>query len=447
MKKVVIVPFNTDLNRGDQALVWETAKIIKDVYSPEPVEIYVLESGNTPEEVLRQSNQTAKLGYKVCDPILKHPGRYWSKESQEHVSNGFFRVIKWGLVAVLDFMRSVLLLSRCSLFNRIGDFFLSDRAKKTVRLIREADSIFVKGGGFIHAYGKITDAYQMYYSTFSMLLASRYNKSILMMPNSIGPLMDKLSRSFVAKLLKQCVFISVREHVSYHYLKKELRISCFNYPDLGYYLRADSEINPNDYMGRSLTSGKNIVGITLRPWRFPEAKDPAERYGDYISAFSEFIQYLNGKGYFVCLFVHTLGPSAHENDEIAINDVIAQLRGKGEFEIIKDANLNCYDVMKLYSKCSYFIGTRFHSVIFSQNQNVPTIAISYGGNKGNGIMNDLGLSRFVLNISAVSLQSLQTSFEDLVMSSDTYRSVLETYREELWKKRVDLIKHVKELLH
>lgn len=63
----------------------------------------------------------------------------------------------------------------------------------------------------------MTDAYQMYYSTFSMLLASRYNKPVLMMPNSIGPLMDKLSRSFVSKLLKQCVFISVREHVSYHY--------------------------------------------------------------------------------------------------------------------------------------------------------------------------------------------------------------------------------------
>lgn len=110
--------------------MWETAKIIKGVYSSEPVEIFILESGNTPAEVLRQSGQTAKLGYKVCDPILKHPGRYWSKESQKHVSNDLFRVIKWGLVAFLDFMRSVLLLSRCSMVNRIGDFFLSDRAKK-----------------------------------------------------------------------------------------------------------------------------------------------------------------------------------------------------------------------------------------------------------------------------------------------------------------------------
>lgn len=230
-------------------------------------------------------------------------------------------------------------------------------------------------------------------------------------------------------------------------MKEELHISCFNYPDLGYYLENESEINPNDYMGRSLASGKNIVGITLRPWRFPEAKDPTERYDNYISAFSEFIQYLNGKGYFVCLFVHTLGPSAHENDEIAINDVIAQLRGKGEFEIVKDANLNCYDVMRLYSECSYFIGTRFHSVIFSQNQNVPTIAISYGGNKGNGIMSDLGLSRFVLSISAVSLQTLKILFEDLERSSDTYRKLLKTYRKELLKKRGDLIEQVKELLH
>ncbi len=447
MKKVVIVPFNTDLNRGDQALVWETARVIKEVYKPEPVEIYVLESGNTQEEILRQSNQTVKLGYKVCDPILKHPSRYWSEESQRRVSNGFIRLIKWGTVAGWDFFKSSLLLTRYSLMNRIGDFFLSDRAKKTVEVLQEADSVFVKGGGFIHTYGKVTDAYQMYYSTFSMLLALRYNKPIFMMPNSIGPLKDKLSRVFVSKILKQCDLISVRERISYEFLTKQLQIPCFNFPDLGYYLENESVVDPNDYMERSLSSGKKIVGLTLRPWRFPEAKDPVERYENYISTFSEFVQYLNDKGYFVSLFVHTLGPSAHENDEIAINDVVAKLERSNDFEIVKDASLACNDVMKLYSKCSYFIGTRFHSVIFSQNQNVPTIAISYGGNKGSGIMNDIGLSRFVFGIGSVSLEKLITSFEDLEKSSDSYRKSLESYRDELLGKRVELIKQIKTLVN
>lgn len=446
MKKVVIVPFNTDLNRGDQALVWETARVIKDVYKPEPVEIYVLESGNTQEEILMQSRQTVRLGYKICDPILKHPGRYWSEESQRRVSNGFIRLIKWGIVAFFDFLRSCLLLLRFPLMNRLGDLFLSSRAKETIEILREADSVFVKGGGFIHTYGKVTDAYQMYYSTFSMLLALRYDIPIFVMPNSIGPLKDTLSRIFISKLLKQCNFISVRERISYEFLTRQLRIPCFNSPDLGYYLERESAIDPNDYMKRSLSSGKQIVGLTLRPWRFPESKDSVERYENYILTFSEFVHYLNDKGYFVCLFVHTLGPSAHENDEIAINDVVAKLKGSNDFEVIKDASLACNDVVKLYSKCSYFVGTRFHSVIFSQNQNIPTIAISYGGNKGNGIMNDIGLSRFVLNIDSVSLEKLITLFEDLEKSSNSYRKALESYRNELLEKRVELIRRIRTLL-
>lgn len=59
MKKVLIVPFNTDLNRGDQALVWETARIIRSVYV-EAVDIHVLESGYNENEIKRQSSQSEK---------------------------------------------------------------------------------------------------------------------------------------------------------------------------------------------------------------------------------------------------------------------------------------------------------------------------------------------------------------------------------------------------
>ena len=31
MGKVILIPENTDLNRGDQALVWESIRLIKDI--------------------------------------------------------------------------------------------------------------------------------------------------------------------------------------------------------------------------------------------------------------------------------------------------------------------------------------------------------------------------------------------------------------------------------
>ena len=32
MKQILIIPGNTDLNRGDQALVWESVRLAEDVY-------------------------------------------------------------------------------------------------------------------------------------------------------------------------------------------------------------------------------------------------------------------------------------------------------------------------------------------------------------------------------------------------------------------------------
>ena len=58
-KKVILVPGNTDLNRGDQALVWESIKVIKEVYDNPEV---ILMKGND----YRQYAQTDRLSDDKC---------------------------------------------------------------------------------------------------------------------------------------------------------------------------------------------------------------------------------------------------------------------------------------------------------------------------------------------------------------------------------------------
>ena len=58
MKKIIIVPGNTDLNRGDQALIWESVRLVKEVYGP-GTEIFLIESGNNREDVRLQTGLTA----------------------------------------------------------------------------------------------------------------------------------------------------------------------------------------------------------------------------------------------------------------------------------------------------------------------------------------------------------------------------------------------------
>lgn len=443
MKKILIVPLNTDLNRGDQALVWESIRVIRDVYN-EPVKFFLIETGNSSKEIEKQSKQTRKLGYTFLDPILQHPSRYFVKESEENVENGLSRLFKWGCVALIDFIISLLLLVRWNWLNNFASKFYSCRANETLQALKNIDAVYVKGGGFIHAYGAITDFYQMYYSLFLINLAIRYRKPVYFLPNSIGPLHGFFTRRLVAYVLKNTTFLSVREHISKEYLCKSLSINSKYFADLGYHLENRSNIVISRYLSEEKICRRRVVGITLRPWRFPETKSPKEMNDNYVQTFTKFIDYLELNKYYVYLFVHTLGPSAHENDEIAVDKVYSNLNNRDSCVIIKDPNLNCYDMMRLYSRCDFFVGTRFHSVIFAQNQGVPTIAISYGGNKGNGIMEDLGLSRFVIGITELSFEKLLVAFNEMKRQADTYRTILSEHNENMLTNRSSLIEELKQ---
>lgn len=145
---------------------------------------------------------------------------------------------------------------------------------------------------------------------------------------------------------------------------------------------------------------------------------------------------------------HTLGPSSHEDDRIAIKEVINELpmniRKKTSY--IEDFNLTCKDIEKIYSYYDYMIGTRFHSVIFSLNVNVPSIAIAYGGNKGKGIMNVLGNGDFAIDMDKVFDEILISIFDKLETSRDSYIANLMDKRILIDNQRKELISEIQGLL-
>lgn len=52
MKKIILIPANTNLNRGDQALIWESIRLVCDLYAK--VDISLIEAGIQPDDIQRQ---------------------------------------------------------------------------------------------------------------------------------------------------------------------------------------------------------------------------------------------------------------------------------------------------------------------------------------------------------------------------------------------------------
>ena len=438
MKQVLIIPGNTDLNRGDQALVWESIRLVEDVYGKENVSCFLMTDLYGRDAYL-QNRQTKKLGYRFINTLLKHPGRKFQNKVEDSKGYSKITLAKWGWQAFWDFFHTRLLLSQSKFLRSIGESFLTLNEKETLNVIKTIDVVFVKGGGFIHSYGGITDPYFIYFLTFHLRLAEAYGKKVVMLPNSVGPLKNSIARKIAIKALKKCSLVTVRENLSKSFLKT-LGIEASCYPDLGFFLQP-SEYEMETYLKQhGIPKNQKKIVLTLRPYRFTGYDHPNELFEKYISSFVEFVQYLVAEGYHITFMAHTLGPSSHENDSIAIRNVLEALPNyiHKEISYIEDSELNCRDIEKLYSYYDYMIGTRFHSVIFSLNVNVPSIAIAYGGNKGRGIMEFLDNGEFSIDMDKVTDSILISTFENLKANRENYLANL--------SEKLSLIKDERERL-
>lgn len=427
LNRAIIIPGNTDLNRGDQALVWESARLVKDVYNDDVV--CILMSDLDSKNAFMQNRQTRDLGFTMTDTVLKHPGRRFANKDSDSKSYSQKTLLQWGTQAIIDYLRTRLMLSSLHFLRNIGMLFLTERQKNSVEEIRQCDAIFCKGGGFLHSYGSITDPYFIYYLTYHIRLAEAFRKKVVVLPNSIGPLENRLARHIVKKSLHGCSLVTVRENISKNCLS-ENGVSAQLFPDLGFYL-LPSERDMREYLSsKGVPLDQKKVAMTLRPYRFQGFDNSERLFNNYIAAIRYFVEYLVGENYHVSFIAHTMGPSSHEKDSIAIREVLNHLGEtlREKVSLIEDYNLNCLEIEKIYSYYDYLIGTRFHSVIFALNVQVPAIAIAYGGNKGKGIMNVLGNDAYSIDMDKITGASLVEIFCRLEKDRDSYLV-------NLWKKR------------
>ena len=434
----VVIPNNTDLNRGDQALIWESIRLSED--SGLIGQYYLMECGLTEEEMHLQSWQTKEKGYEFISPILLHPGRGKKTNENSHMYS-YSQLLKWGFQALGDFISSSLLLSKNKSINSIAKKMMSKEQLKALDVISKSKAVIVKGGGFLHSYGRITDVYYMYYSLYHIYLAERLGVPVIIMPNSFGPFEGIFINKMVKSAFKKAHVITARESISQKVVKDEIKIDADLMPDLGFFLENSKKMDMKDYLRqKSVPLGiKKCVAMTLRPYRFPKSEDPNIAYKNYINSIVAFAQWLRAEDYHLIMVAHTLGPSKHEDDRIAIKDVLDNINDKSNITYIEDLNLDCEDIKSLYGEVDYVIGTRFHSVIFAMACGTPSIAISYGGNKGEGIMKDMKLDEYEISIEDINEDNLKMKFIKLIEEEVIAKEKISDYIKYSNNKRKEFI--------
>lgn len=426
------------MNKGDQALVWESHRIAADTGLFD--KLYIISNGDTPEERTKLCAQSEARGFDILENILKHPRRGRHHEG-EVVRESVGSLLSLVTYAIYDFCRLSVLLAICN-NKRLVDALFDRKTAATVSTFRDADVVFIKGGGFIHAYGERTAPYLIWYFLFYVRLAKALRKKVVFLPNSFGPFEGLTVKQQIRNVFPKLERIYAREALSARKLGELLGRDIPVSPDLGFYLEMSQDSSADALLKKyRLSADDQIVGVTIRPWRFPGHADPGKLYENYIQSVVALTQHVLSKGFTVAFCNQSIGPNTHEDDRNAIREVMRRI--SHEKVVWIDEDLPC-DVLKaLYSRFYTFVGTRFHSVIFSLTSRVPSLAIGYGGNKAKGIMADFNLEGCTIPIDAVSGQQLIDMFDALLGRYDEIRNTLDGNIRMLAEKRQALIADLK----
>lgn len=270
----------------------------------------------------------------------------------------------------------------------------------------EGVDVVVIGGGPLKESGQMRE-----WST-RLAIAKSLGKKIMIYGCGVGPLHSARGRRHVARILRLADRITLRD-----------AISVKNAVELG--IPADHiTLAADPAMGLSIPSvrfvGRNAepltIGVSLRrlsrhyapTGRTIEATRQELVFQD--AARCTVRRVLEMQETRVVLVPMALRPD--DDDRIVLRELHAGLDHDPRISLIEDY-ASPAALLEHFKKFDFFVAMRFHSAVFAMLSQVPLVAIDYDsqGGKTTGLMQAMGLSEHVLNISDVTPERLRTLLE------------------------------------
>lgn len=250
----------------------------------------------------------------------------------------------------------------------------------------------------------IGDIYADKFYMLNIIFAELAGKKTFMYGSSVGPFNIPWVRKWAKFLFERMNVVCVREDVSLGYLK-ELDLknqNLYSSLDAAVQRNIDTSNAEKYYKDADLDLNTHNIGITplAFPWYPKEIKD--EEHQQIVEQhLVEVINKITENGDTNVFFFPQLY-SLIKDDEIGKNDmsIINSIISKVEHPEFCKVLPNEYDSdvqQAMISKLDYFIGMRYHSLIFSVKMGVPVVGICYE-HKATGFLEKAGLKELIVTL-------------------------------------------------
>ncbi|MER9190910.1 polysaccharide pyruvyl transferase family protein [Mesorhizobium australicum] len=240
-----------------------------------------------------------------------------------------------------------------------------------------------------------------------------------------GPAYHPLSRVFFGWAARCASYRSFRDGISRDFIRS-LGVNVASdrtFPDLAFGL-------PVPPVERGIAAA-TVVGVGVMNYRGRSGGDESI-YNAYICKLGEFVARIVMRGFAVRLIL------GQDNDEVAVIDVIEQLRGllsHAELaRVVYTRSASLHDVMAQMQTTDVVVATRFHNVVCALRVGLPVISLGYL-EKHDALAADTGLSAFCTSVESFSVEWLESRLDALLAEKELRaRQVRETvsrYRQQL----------------
>lgn len=304
--------------------------------------------------------------------------------------------------------------------------WLPKELRPIVRRYVDADLIVAVGGGYLIGGRALNSFYSTVLILHPLIMSRLLGKPTVLFSQSFGPFKYEAERRFLGQVVNKCVILAlVREDQSMDFLTTVGVTNAVRSVDTGFLLAADGATS-DLRQSLGLAADRLIVGVTVRDWLDPVGQ---ARYETSIAGVIDHL--IVHHEAFVVFIPQVTAEFFNDDDRVTARSVAERVVHFDDIHLLED-ELNCHELKAVYEDIDILIGTRFHSVIFSLTSHVPSLVIQYN-HKASGIMTDLGLREWVINIEDTATPKLIGMVDLLLESAEHYRahlaSVIPPYQE------------------
>jgi colanic acid/amylovoran biosynthesis protein len=397
--KILIVNVHSAQNKGDAALVKMAINILQKVFPWSSVTI----AANDPESFVADERKVGSL-------------IYWMHK----VSAKGYMQWRHGVVAKM-LLASLWALITYKLFGQPCFVGLQQKQKETLQVYFDSDLVVSAPGNFLYSSGKFGLTFILV--AYTMAYAILAGKPLYLLPQSIGPLYRERDRKLLRWVLERARIVMVREPISLEEIHRAgvRNPRCYIMPDLAFAFQGASReeaINWLRIWGVDPEAERPLLGVTTINWGARTGNEELQsRYEEALAAATSY--YLDKFGGTVLYFPQVCSKALVNDDRVPAKRIVERL-GESRRVILVEETLSPELLKAIYGLMDVFIGTRMHSNIFALSNGVPVIAIAYL-HKTQGIMQMLGLDRWVIDIKEITPEKLIDKLIDLWQERERVR--------------------------